>query len=91
MQEIILLKLGEVVLKGLNRHTFEDKLLANIRRRLKNHGAFQVYAKQSTIYVEPEGEDCDLEGAFDACQKIFGAVAVVRARPCEKDKDASLA
>ena len=91
MQEIILLKLGEVVLKGLNRHTFEDKLLANIRRRLKNHGAFQVYAKQSTIYVEPEGEGCDLEGAFDACQKIFGAVAVVRARPCEKDKDAILA
>ena len=35
MNEIILLKLGEVVLKGLNRRSFEDKLLSNIRRRLQ--------------------------------------------------------
>ena len=90
MQELILLKLGEVVLKGLNRHTFEDKLLANIRRRLKSYGTFQVTSKQSTVYVEPAGEGCDIDGAFDACRKIFGAVAVVRAQPCEKDKDAIL-
>ena len=91
MQEIILLKLGEVVLKGLNRHTFEDKLLANIRRRLKNYGDFQIYSKQSAVYVEPAGAGCDIDAAFEACQKIFGAVAVVRARPCEKDRDAILA
>ena len=47
--EIILLKLGEVVLKGLNRRSFEDKLLSNVRRRLKNCGSFQVYLRQSTI------------------------------------------
>ena len=91
MQELILLKLGEVVLKGLNRHTFEDKLLANIRRRLKNYGTFQVSSKQSTIYVEPVGEGCDIDAAFEACRRIFGAVAVVRSKPCEKDKDAILA
>ena len=91
MQERILLKLGEVVLKGLNRHTFEDKLLANIRRRLKNYGDFQVSSKQSTVYVEPVGEGCDIDAAFAACQKIFGIVAVVRSMPCEKEKDAILA
>ena len=91
MQELILLKLGEVVLKGLNRHTFEDKLLANIRRRMKNYGSFNIYSKQSTIYVEPLQEDCDIDGAYDACQKIFGVVAVVRARPCEKDLEAVIA
>ena len=36
--EMLLLKLGEVVLKGLNRRSFEDKLQANIHRRL-NHWA----------------------------------------------------
>ena len=56
MQELILLKLGEVVLKGLNRHTFEDKLLANLRRRMKNYGDFRISSKQSTIYVEPAEE-----------------------------------
>ena len=91
MQEMILLKLGEVVLKGLNRHTFEDKLLANLRRRMKNYGDFSIYSKQSTIYVEPVKEDCDLEGAFEACQRVFGVVAVVRAKPCEKDMAAIIA
>ncbi len=91
MEELILLKLGELVLKGLNRHTFEDKLLANLRRRLKNHGAFQIYSKQSTVYVEPQSAGCDMEGAFETCQKVFGVVAVARAKACEKDKDAILA
>ena len=57
-QEIFLLKLGEVVLKGQNRQSFEDKLLANVRRRVKNCGSFQCSLRQSTIYVEPQGEDC---------------------------------
>ena len=55
-QDIFLLKLGEVVLKGQNRHSFEDKLVNNVRRRLKGCGSFQVYIRQSTIYVEPTTE-----------------------------------
>ena len=88
MNEMILLKLGEVVLKGLNRRTFEDKLLANIRRRLQHCGDFHVYSKQSTVYVEPKGPECDLDGAFAACRQVFGVIAVTRALPCPKDKDA---
>ena len=90
MQEIILLKLGEVVLKGLNRRSFEDKLLSNLRRRLQDCGRFHIYSKQSTFYVEPQSEDCDLEAAFAACKQVFGFVAVTRAQACEKDKDAIL-
>jgi len=90
MNEIILLKLGEIVLKGLNRRSFEDKLMNNIRRRLQHCGKFHIYSKQSTIYVEPQA-DCDLDQAYDACRKIFGVVAVSRARPCEKDVDAIIA
>ena len=88
MNEMILLKLGEVVLKGLNRWTFEAKLLANIRRRLQHCGDFHVYSKQSTVYVEPKGPECDLDGAFAACRQVFGGIAVTRALPCPKDKDA---
>ena len=83
-QDIFLLKLGEVVLKGQNRHTFEDKLVNNVRRRLKGCGSFQVYIRQSTIYVEPTTENCDMEAAFAACRQVFGVVAVARAAPCEK-------
>ena len=48
MNEMILLKLGELVLKGLNRRSFEDKLQANICRRLRPLGQFRVYTRQST-------------------------------------------
>ena len=90
MNEIVLLKLGEVVLKGLNRRSFEDKLMANIRRRIQHYGAFRVYSKQSTIYVEPQADGCDMDGAYAACKQVFGVIAVTRARPCAKDKDAIL-
>lgn len=88
MNEVILLKLGEIVLKGLNRRAFEDKLNANIRRRLQHYGSFQVYSKQSAIYVEPQNGECDLDGAYAACKQVFGVIAAARARCCPKDKDA---
>ena len=86
MQEIILCKLGEVVLKGLNRRSFEQKLISNIRRRTNRFGDFKIYSRQSTIYVEPQGEDCNVSAAYDACRQIFGIIAIARAVPCEKDK-----
>ena len=63
MQEVILVKLGEIVLKGLNRRTFEDRLLKNIRRRIARAGNFEVYSMQSTIYIEPKDEDADIDEA----------------------------
>ena len=90
MHEIILCKLGEVVLKGLNRHSFETKLMSNIRRRMQKFGKFKIYSRQSTIYVEPVGEDCDLAGAYAACKQVFGLIAITKAVPCEKSKEAIL-
>lgn len=91
MKEMILLKLGEMVLKGLNRRSFEDKLQANIHRRLHPLGQFRVYTRQSTTYVEPKEDSCDVIAAYEALQKVFGIVGISLARPCEKDKDAILA
>ncbi len=90
MQEIILCKLGEVVLKGLNRRSFEMKLMSNIRRRTQRFGKFKIYSKQSTIYVEPAEASCDLDGAYAACRQVFGIIAVARALPCTKTKEAIL-
>ena len=88
MHEIILCKLGEIVLKGLNRHSFEMKLMSNIRRRTQRCGKFKIYSRQSTIYVEPAEETCDLDAAYDACKKVFGIIAIARAVPCAKEKEA---
>ncbi|MDD6160709.1 MAG: tRNA 4-thiouridine(8) synthase ThiI [Oscillospiraceae bacterium] len=91
MREIMLLKQGEMVLKGLNRRGFEEKLMGNAKRRLKKYGHFKVYTRQSATYVEPLDDDCDFEGAWEAMCKLFGVVGLSRACSCEKDKDAIVA
>ena len=88
MKEIFLLKLGEIVLKGANKRQFESRLRQNVRRRMKLYGNFDVYLMQSTVYVEPMDEDCDVDGAWEACRSIFGVVSLCRCRPCEKNVDA---
>lgn len=88
MNEMFLLKLGEIVLKGQNRYAFENCLKGNIRRRMKYFGQFKVYIRQSTVYVEPENNECDIDGAWDACSTIFGISSICRCRPCEKNMDA---
>ncbi len=87
MNEIFLLKLGEIVLKGGNRRQFEHKLQQNVSRRMRPFGSFSVSILQSTVYVEPEDDACDMEGAWDACHTIFGVVSLCRCRPCGKDMD----
>ena len=91
MNEIFLLKLGEIVLKGANKKLFENKLRTNVARRMRPFGDFRVSIMQSTVYVEPENDQCDVEGAWDACHTIFGAVSICRSRPCEKNEDAIFA
>ena len=88
MRELFLLKLGEIVLKGANRFTFETRLRKNIRRRMKHFGDFSVELRQSTVYVTPQNDDCDIEGAWEACGTLFGIAAVCRCRPVEKSLDA---
>jgi len=88
VKEIFLLKLGEIVLKGANKRQFESKLRQNVRRRMKAYGNFDVYLMQSTLYVEPMDEMCDVDGAWEACRSIFGVVSLCRCRPCEKNLDA---
>ena len=87
MNEIFLLKLGEIVLKGANRFTFENRLKSNIRQRMKFFGDFKVYIRQSTVYVEPLNDACDLDGAWEACGTIFGVASMCRCRPAEKNMD----
>ena len=89
-KDMILLKEGEVVLKGLNKRYFEQKLTQNIRRRLKPFGSFRVTVMQSVIYVEPQEDAADIDGAFEALQKVFGIMTLTKAVACEKDKDVIL-
>ena len=85
MKEIILCKYGEIVLKGANKKYFEDMLCKQLRRKAKAFGDFTVTRAQSTIYITPENDFCDIDSMFEAARKTFGIAAVGRAAECKKD------
>ena len=90
MNDIILLKLGELVLKGQNRRYFEQRLISNIKRRIEGLGNFRIYSVQSAIYVEPLDETCDMNETFNALKQVFGVASLSRAAACEKKAEAIL-
>ncbi len=86
MKEVLLIKNGELALKGLNRSTFEDILVKNMKRRLINSvGKFRFTKSQSTIIAEPADEDVDFDEAVEVIKKVFGIAAFSRAAVAEKD------
>ncbi|MFI3206080.1 MAG: tRNA uracil 4-sulfurtransferase ThiI [Clostridia bacterium] len=87
MKEIILIKLGEIVLKGLNKRAFEELLIKNIKRRISPNHEYEIWSAQSTIYVSPLKEDLDLYECAEKIGKIFGIVAYVQSAVCEKNLD----
>jgi len=90
LDSIVLLKLGELVLKGMNRRKFEERLIGNLKRKLYPLGRFHIYSAQSVIFVEPLGE-CDMDAATELCSKTFGVISLARAYCCDKTPEAILA
>lgn len=85
MSEIILIKEGEIAIKGLNKRSFEDAMVKNIRRRLSRLGKFEYERSQSTVVIRPLDEDVDFDEVEDAVSKVFGIAAYCRALVAEKD------
>lgn len=85
MKEILLIKDGEIALKGLNKSTFENILVKNIRRRIENLGKVTIQKAQSTIYVKPQSDDYDMDEALRRLQRVFGIAVLSKARVVEKD------
>ena len=88
MQEMILVKMGELTLKGLNKHTFEDALVRNLRNALAPLGEAKIQHAQSALYIVPQSADFDLDEAAARVGRVFGIVQYARACCVEKDMDA---
>ena len=87
IDEVILCKYGEIILKGQNRRNFESMLIKELRRRASPNGIFKIYANQSTIYVEPQNDECDMDAMYETAKHVFGIIGVNRAKACEKNMD----
>lgn len=75
MKEIVLARIGEISLKGLNRGKFERRLVENINRRLKPLGSLSVSLNQSRIWIVPEDENLPLEDILQKVTDVFGIVS----------------
>lgn len=87
VREVIMAKYGEIALKGLNKKTFEDLLIKNIKRRLKPLGEFDYDRRQSTVFIEPKSPDIDMDEAVKRLCCVFGVAAVQRSMVLPKDFD----
>ena len=88
MKEILLCKYGEILLKGANKKYFEDVLTRELRIRARRYGNFDIYRSQSTIYIEPRDDECDVDGMLESAKCVFGIVSIGRSAMCEKSMDA---
>ena len=69
-----LIKYAEIGTKGKNRYLFEDALIKQIKRALKEvEGHFVITKESGRIYVDAEG-DYDYDEALDALKRVFGIV-----------------
>lgn len=84
MKEIILVKYGEIILKGGNRSRFEKILIQNIANSIKNVAETRITAQQATIYIEVFDEN-KIDIVCERLTKVFGIISIVRARVCEKN------
>ncbi len=84
MKEIILVKYGEIILKGGNRARFEQKLMNNIRDALRNVAEIKMKLMQATIYIEVDEEE-KLGLVTERLSKVFGIVSITKAAVCEKE------
>ncbi len=85
IREVILCKYGELVLKGANLSFFESLLTKEMLARARRHGKFHIYHVQSTLYIEPVDDTCDLNGMMESARRVFGIAGITRAAVAEKD------
>lgn len=76
MKKIILVRLGEIILKGLNRPVFEEKLARNIKKALYGLGKIDVIRSQGRIFVEPAEDGYEFDEALERLTRVFGIVSV---------------
>ena len=74
MYNSIIVKYGEIGIKGKNRYIFENKLIKNIKNMLKPIDKFNVYKEYGRVYVDLG--DYDYDEVCEEVKKVFGVVGV---------------
>lgn len=71
--DYILVRYGEIALKGKNRYRFEDRLLQNIRNVLRDLEKIKASKSFGRIFVQLNGESAD--EVINRLRKVFGLIS----------------
>ncbi|SES76249.1 thiamine biosynthesis protein ThiI [Natronincola peptidivorans] len=78
MEKVIIIRYGEIMLKGLNKSYFENKLVKHIRHALSDLGKLKVYKEHSRIYVNVE--EYNENQIIERIKRVFGVVSISPAK-----------
>lgn len=83
MDTVILLRYGEIHLKGLNRPFFEGCLVKNIKASLSDIGPVRVITGRGRFFVQCPAEHA--EEAMERLSRMFGLISLSPAMVCGRD------
>lgn len=85
--EVVLARLGEIALKGLNRNRFEQQLFQNMKYRLRHEGHFQIVQRDSRIWLQAAEGKLNSSAVLSALKDVFGIVSASPVRRFEADEE----
>lgn len=87
MEKLLLVKYGEIMLKGLNRPVFEKQLERNIKKVLDGLFSYEIFKEHGRIFITIKGDDSDYERAADRISRVFGIVSIAFAYRTQPDTE----
>ena len=86
MRNVILLRFGELFLKGDNRHIFESMLISNIKTKLSSYDF--KFEKTFGRYVISDYQASLEDDIVAELKKVFGLYSLSLAKEVDADRDA---
>ena len=90
MERLLLVKYGEIMLKGLNRPVFEKQLERNIKKVLEGLFVYELTKEHGRIFVSINGDASDYERAAERISRVFGIVSIAFAYKTQPDFEQAL-
>mgnify|MGYP005765515933 FL=1 len=75
-EKVLIVKFGEVAMRGNNRHIFISQLVKTMRNNLDKEGDFYIVKEQGRLIVEDRGAEMDYDRVIPRIVPIFGLVGV---------------
>lgn len=75
-ERVLLVKYGEIAMRGNNRQLFVKRLVEAIRKNIDSDGSFYVVREQGRLIIESRGTEINFDTMIPKVNRIFGILGV---------------